>query len=441
MDRTRNPGAGAESPSGTLKKGESQYTCAMNSAARHPPRSFARDFGVAALLVVPLAAGATAGWLLLANDVSRRPARPVLAALDMAAVPAPSPQVHQAPQASALPVGQPVVPFFGIRPPSATPAIAPPATVAEPPARVAAPPQTIARASDAGWESRAVRPPVVRAGAWVAIVIDDLGLDRARAARAASLPGPLTLSFMSYAGDVGEQASVARQAGHEIMLHMPMEPEGREDPGPGALFVRLPDADIRTRVAASLDRLPMAVGLNNHMGSRFTRDARAMRPVLDEIAARGLLFVDSRTSGASIAGDLAAQMGIASAGRDVFLDNEQDAHYVRRQLAELERTASRRGNAIAIGHPHEATLEALAAWIPTMNSRGLQLVPVSAIVRHQRRDPLPQPGIAQARPLDVPVASSRMVPVQMSVPVATRPSSDPAPSFTGELPWKRYPIE
>ena len=405
----------------------------MNSVARKPIRSFARDFGVAALVVVPVAAAAAAGWFYVAGDAPRGPVRPV-AALDFEAAPPPPRQV---PQVAALPAGEPVVPYFGIRQPSGAAV----AKLDEPPVPAPAPPRAAVRASDAGWEARALRPPVVRAGAWVAIVIDDLGLDRIRTARTASLPGPLTLSFMSYAGDVGEQAAAARQAGHEIMLHMPMEPEGREDPGPGALFVRLPDADIRARVAASLDRLPMAVGLNNHMGSRFTRDARAMRPVLDEIAARGLLFVDSRTSGTSVAADLAAQMGIASAGRDVFLDNEQDALYVRRQLAELERTANRRGNAIAIGHPHEATLEALAAWIPTMNSRGLQLVPVSAIVRHQRRDPTAQPAIAMGRPLDVPVPSSRMIPVQMSVPVAARPSSDPAPSFTGEPPWKRFPIE
>jgi len=406
----------------------------MSSAHRKPVRSFVRDFGITALVVVPLAAGAVAGWLAFAGDASRRPARPVAAAIEMAAEPEP---VLVAPP----PVSEPVVPYFGIR-------MAEPRLPAQPSAPVARldTPQTVPaapapRVSDAGWEARSVRPPVVRAGAWVAIVIDDLGLDRARAARAASLPGPLTLAFMSYAGDVGEQASAARAAGHEIMLHMPMEPEGREDPGPGALFVRLPDADIRARVAASLDRLPMAVGLNNHMGSRFTRDARAMRPVLEEIAARGLLFVDSRTSGSSIAGDLALQMGIASAGRDVFLDNEQDAHYVRRQLAELERTASRRGNAIAIGHPHDATLDALAAWIPTMNSRGLQLVPVSAIVRHQRRVPSSQPGVAQGRPLDVPAASGRIVPVQMTVPVAAIPQAGPAPGFTGEPPWKRFPIE
>lgn len=410
----------------------------MDSDARTPSRSFARDFGIAALLVVPLAGAAAAGWLFVANDGTPGPARPVVAALDYDAGP---PHKTPEPPAVALPAGEPVVPYFGIRPPSGTATGTFVAKVEGPPMPAPVPPRAAARASDAGWEARALRPPVVRAGAWVAIVIDDLGLDRARTARAASLPGPLTLAFLSYAGDVGEQAGAARQAGHEIMLHMPMEPEGREDPGPGALFVRLPDADIRARVAASLDRLPMAVGLNNHMGSRYTRDARAMRPVLEEIAARGLLFVDSRTSGGSIAADLAAQMGIASAGRDVFLDNERDAHYVRRQLAELERTANRRGNAIAIGHPHEATLEALAAWIPTMNSRGLQLVPVSAIVRHQRRDPTRQPAIAMERPLDVPVPSSRMIPVQMSVPVAARPSSGPAPSFTGEPPWKRFPIE
>jgi uncharacterized protein len=406
----------------------------MESVARKPPRSFTRDFGIAALLVVPLAGAATAGWFLFAHEAPHGPVRPVVAALEFDAAPLPP---MQAPQAVPLPASEPVVPYFGIRPPTTQAASEVVAKLDEPPA----PTRAVARASDAGWEARALRPPVVRAGAWVAIVIDDLGLDRARTARAASLPGPLTLSFLSYAGDVGEQAGAARHGGHEIMLHMPMEPEGREDPGPAALFVRLPDADIRARVAASLDRLPMAVGLNNHMGSRFTRDARAMRPVLEEIAARGLLFVDSRTSGSSIAADLAAQMGIASAGRDVFLDNEQDAHYVRRQLAELERTANRRGNAIAIGHPHEATLEALAAWIPTMNSRGLQLVPVSAIIRHQRRDATASSAIAMGRPLDVPVPASRMIPVQMSVPAASRASSEPAPTFTGEPPWKRFPIE
>jgi polysaccharide deacetylase 2 family uncharacterized protein YibQ len=406
----------------------------MPSAARKTSRSFFRDFGLAALIVVPLTVVGLAGWYSLSDKTPARPVRPV-AELAMI-VPQPSPEKTE----SVAHPPPPVVPFFGIRAASAAPEI-PPQSASLPPQPAPAPvPEKAARASDAGWEARSVRPPAVRAGAWVAIIIDDLGLDRGRAARAASLPGPLTLSFMSYASDVGMQASAARQSGHEIMLHMPMEPEGREDPGPGALFVRLPDADIRQRVAASLDRLPMAVGLNNHMGSRFTRDARAMRPVLEEIAARGLLFVDSRTSGGSVAGDLAAQMGIANAGRDVFLDNEQEATYVRRQLAELERTATRRGNAVAIGHPHDATLDALAAWIPTMNSRGLQLVPVSAIARHLRRDPSAQQGVAQGRPIDVPLTASRIVPVQMPGSGA-RATPVPAPEFTGEQPWKRYPIE
>ncbi|MBI3505736.1 MAG: divergent polysaccharide deacetylase family protein [Proteobacteria bacterium] len=245
----------------------------MPSAARKPPRSFVRDFGIAALVVVPLSVGAVAGWLYHADDAPRRAVRPAAVSLKMPSVP--DEPLHVAVDAMA----PPVVPYFGIRAPAA--ASEPPqvAALPEPPAP-APTPEKFSRASDAGWEARAVRPPSVRAGAWVAIVIDDLGLDRTRSARASTLPGPLTLSFMSYASDVGMQASAARQSGHEIMLHMPMEPDGRDDPGPGALFVRLPDADIRQRVAASLDRLPMAVGLNNHMGSKFTRDARAMRPVL-----------------------------------------------------------------------------------------------------------------------------------------------------------------
>lgn len=414
-------------------------------------RSFLRDFGVASLIAVPLALGAVYGWFNGETAAAGPRVQTVAAATDLAS--AQPPVVSPAAREPAFAASQPVVPYFEIRP-TAGPKPAP-----EPPAAVAPPP----RVSDAGWEARAVRPPRVRAGAWVALVIDDLGLDRVRAARVAALPGPLTMAFMSYAGEVGAQAAAARQAGHEILLHMPMEPEGREDPGPGAVLVGMAAADIRTRVAAALDRLPMAVGLNNHMGSRFTRDARAMRPVLDELAARGLLFVDSRTSGGSVAAGLAVDMGLAAAGRDVFLDNEIDGNAVRKQLAELERLATRRGMAIAIGHPHDATIEALAAWIPTMNSRGLQLVPVSAIVRGLRRDPAGREAIAMGAstaepPPPVRVASSRasaLAPVgaapaettaadpapsgpgAAAAPVPQNPV--PAPTFSGEQPWLRYP--
>lgn len=390
-----------------------------------------RDFGIAALIAVPLAFGV--GYLWLHGDAAS--ARSAQLPVATAAIVAPPQAERRATEKveAATAATPPVVPFFEIRP-TAAPVPAPAETAA--PVQASPP---VPRASDAGWEARAVRPPRVRAGAWVALVIDDLGLDRVRTARTAALPGPLTMSFMSYAPDVGVQAGAARQAGHEVLLHMPMEPEGREDPGPGALLVGMSAADIRSRVAAALDRLPMAVGLNNHMGSRFTRDAQGLRPVFDELAARGLLFVDSRTSGGSLAAGLAIDMGLAAAARDVFLDNELDAGAVRKQLAELERMATRKGMAIAIGHPHDATLEALAAWIPTMNSRGLQLVPVSAIVRNLRRDPAARDAVALGTGTSEPPPPPRIVSVRASVPARAAPSEGAAPAFEGEPPWMKFP--
>ncbi|MFM7345034.1 MAG: divergent polysaccharide deacetylase family protein, partial [Tagaea sp.] len=238
----------------------------------------ARDIGRAALFAVPLAVLAAWGWVEWRAPDDAAYVAPVVLAAEPSS-PALAPQVPApAPAAS-----DPFAGFYGIKRPASAP----------PPAPVPERPLAQARPADGGWEARAIPPPAVRAGAYVAIVIDDLGMDPARTARLASLPGPLTFAFLSYAPDIDGQSRAARGRGHEILLHMPMEPEGREDPGPGALRVALSDDDIRARTAAALDRLPLALGLNNHMGSRFTRDPRAMRPVLEELASRGLLFLDS----------------------------------------------------------------------------------------------------------------------------------------------------
>jgi uncharacterized protein len=418
--------------------------------ARRPPpaaKGFARDFGIASLVAIPLiAAGAGAYVYWQAATLAPDAPEPVTVALagpsetgEAEAVAAPSIQARApapiqtpAPAPAPAPAPETVVPFFEI-----VRAAAPAAS--SPVAATPAPAAAVPRASDAGWEARAVRPPQIRAGAWIAIVIDDLGVDPARAARTMALPGPLTLSFLSYAPDLAEQGRQGRAAGHEIMLHLPMEPEGRDNPGPGALFVRMSADDIRARTANALDRLPNAVGLNNHMGSRFTREPAALAPVLQEIAARGLLFVDSRTTGNSAGSSVAQSLGVAHAARDVFLDNEIEAGAVRKQLAELERVANRRGTAVAIGHPHDATLEALATWIPTMNSRGLQLVPVSAVVRQQRQAP--------ASPNLAPVALREATALPQSQPASTRAATvtraipEPAAAVAGEPPWKRYPTE
>lgn len=392
---------------------------------------FLRDYLRAAVIAVPLAAVLAWGWT---EFQASQAAATQQAVPQTAAVAAPEPIVEPQIVAPAEPAREPAGPFFGIRRESVVAAPAP------------VPPRPVAVANDGGWESRAIPAPAIRTGAYVAIIIDDMGMDRARAARLAALPGPLTFSYLAYAPDIDAQSRGARANGHEIMLHLPMEPEGRDDPGPGALRVSLADEDIRARTAASLDRLPLAVGLNNHMGSKFTRDPRAMRPVLAELAARGLLFVDSRTSGSSVGLDVAKQSGVAAAGRDVFLDNEIDARAIRAQLAELERVASRRGSAIAIGHPHEATIEALAQFLPGMQARGLQLVAASAIVRQRMRE-TPAPS-APLVALEVPAPVSRNVQeVATAAAPVIRQTARVAPESSapvwngGEVPWKRYPIE
>jgi len=215
----------------------------------------------------------------------------------------------------------------------------------------------------------------------IAIVIDDMGVDRKRSTRAAALPAPLTLAWLPYAHDLPAQSRAARAAGHELLLHLPMEPSGRADPGPDALLVSLGKAEIVRRAKAALDSFDGYVGVNNHMGSRFTSDHAAMALVLPEIARRGLLWLDSRTTAKSAGLSIAQELKMPYAGRDVFLDNEMTVSAVRAQLAKTEQVARTQGYAIAIGHPHDATIEALASWLPEVQKRGFVLVPVSAVVR------------------------------------------------------------
>lgn len=245
----------------------------------------------------------------------------------------------------------------------------------------AAPPAAKPASTVPNWQRHAVAVTVPPGRKIIAIVIDDMGVDRARSDRAAALPAPLTLAFLPYARGFEAQLAAARARGHEILVHVPMQPLGSEDAGPNALTVALDRGEIRRRLAAALDRADPAVGINNHMGSRFTADQDAMRPVIEELRARGLLFLDSLTTSGSVGAALARDIGVPYAVRDVFLDNDPAPAAVRARLAELELMAVRQGHAVGIGHPHDGTLEALAPWIPDAATRGFAFVPVSEVVR------------------------------------------------------------
>ena len=242
--------------------------------------------------------------------------------------------------------------------------------------------QLAAAASSAeAWRRNAVPFRDLNSRPLIAVVIDDVGLARPRSKRAWELPGPLTMSFLPYAKDLRGQAKAARARGHELMLHLPMEPNGRNDPGPDALLVSLSDAGLSQRTTAALDSFEGFAGVNNHMGSRFTAFKPGMETVLRQLKGRGLMFLDSRTSAQSVGDQLAHEMGVPSIVRHVFLDDEEALDAVRRKLAEAEAIARRQGFVVVIGHPHEVTLQALGEWLPGVQGKGLALAPATAVLR------------------------------------------------------------
>ena len=255
------------------------------------------------------------------------------------------------------------------------------------------PQMDILAVSPPDWLRYSVPASVGHGQAMLAIVIDDVGIDRRATRRAIALPGPITLSFISYADDLPAQAAQARAAGHELMVHLPMEPLGPSaDPGPNALMVHHDSGELRRRMAWALDRFEGYVGVNNHMGSRFTADRTAMAVVLAEVRRRGLLYVDSRTIPGTVAPELATALGVPFAERNVFLDVEQTERGTAAALAAALQIAREQGSAVAIGHPYPSTLAVLEAWLPRLADDGVALVPVSTIVRHRHAELLTANG-------------------------------------------------
>ncbi len=274
------------------------------------------------------------------------------------------PDLTLVPQPLPPPAAVPVVPPT---PPSVSPAAAVPAAVLGP--------------TSPAWRLNAGKASADDGRPMIAILIDDVGVARQNAELAIALDAPVTLSFMTYASDAPAQVAAARARGHEIMLHVPMEPlDHREDPGPNPLAVGLAPAELSRRIVWSLGRFDGFVGINNHMGSRFTADPDGMSMLMEALKRRGLLFVDSRTTASTVGTEMARRHGVPTASRDVFLDNEVDTGDIEARLAETERRARAQGAAIAIGHPHPETIATLRRWIPQAQARGFVLVPVSAVV-------------------------------------------------------------
>jgi hypothetical protein len=265
--------------------------------------------------------------------------------------------------------------------PSATPEPAPDSFAPEP---QAAPPAPADPQAMPAWLQNSVASIDPGGKPMIAIVLDDVGAAPADAPGAVALPAPITLSIMTYAPNAAHLAEQARKAGHEIMVHVPMEAINRAaDPGKNALLTSLSGAEIQQRLDWDLAQFQGYVGINNHMGSRFTQDAPGMQVVLEALKARGLLFLDSRTIASSVGDAMAARLGLTHLKRDVFLDDVIDEEDIRKQLARTEAIAKKQGFAIAIGHPHPDTVAVLKDWIPEAKARGFILVPITTIAKKQ----------------------------------------------------------
>jgi len=217
----------------------------------------------------------------------------------------------------------------------------------------------------------------------IGIIIDDLGYDSSLANAFIKLDLPLTLSVLPFTPNTRLIAQKARKEGREIMLHLPMEPISYPaiNPGDGVLLASMDKGMILEMLNRDLSQIPFVAGVNNHMGSRFTENEKKMMIVLAELKRRGLYFIDSRTSGASVAFKAAKKMALRTASRDIFLDNDLSEHALKIQMERLLSLARYKGRAIGIGHPHKETLKLLERWQLTLNNKA-EIVPVSNLVSY-----------------------------------------------------------
>jgi len=215
----------------------------------------------------------------------------------------------------------------------------------------------------------------------VAIIIDDCGQWLSTERGFLALPIPLTLSVLPRVRYTAQIAEDAAAAGKGVMLHLPMEPLGRDTAGPGEITTAMSDAQATALTQDDVAHVPLAKGTNNHEGSKASADPRIMRAVIAVVKAHDLFFIDSRTNPKTVGAQTARQAGVPEASRDVFLDARADESYTEQMLEQAVEIAKRNGSAIAIGHPKPTTLAALTAFYPKMQAQGVRFVLASDLVR------------------------------------------------------------
>jgi polysaccharide deacetylase 2 family uncharacterized protein YibQ len=216
----------------------------------------------------------------------------------------------------------------------------------------------------------------------LAIILDDLGSDNNAAKAVFAMPYPLTISVLPNQTHSAEIAQQAQRRGDQVMLHLPMQSVAKEHPEAQELHGGMSRAAVSRLVSQFLNEVPGVIGVNNHQGSASTADKKLMAELMPVLKEHKLFYVDSRTSAATVAYDTAQRYGVRAAFRNVpFLDDVEDVASVRRQIEIAIAGAAKTKDAIAIGHAHPSTLEALKETLPQAKTHGVKLVFASELVR------------------------------------------------------------
>jgi uncharacterized protein len=247
----------------------------------------------------------------------------------------------------------------------------------------------------------------------LALVIDDLGYNLAHGRRAIALPGPLTVAVLPFTPNGATLAALATDAGKEVILHQPMQTMAGSSGAPGELTADMSDADLRRQLGLALAEIPQAIGLSNHTGSLLTAQPRAMRSLMEEVGVRGLFFLDSRTTPATVAQEVAHASGVPALRRDVFLDHSSHPADIARAFERAIAIARQQGHAILIAHPYAASLRFLEAELPLLEARGIRQISLTGIIGR-----LPAVPEAQSPKAYATTLSPRRVPARACPPAA-----------------------
>lgn len=224
-------------------------------------------------------------------------------------------------------------------------------------------------------------PPVVYLG----VVIDDLGNSLREGRRVIALSAPVACAILPHTPFAQRLSAEAHAARKEVLLHLPMQ-SIREDeaPGPGVLDTDMGETELDYTLDYDLSTVPHAIGVNNHMGSRLTQEPVPMRWLMQALRRRSpLFFLDSKTSPHSVAARTAAELGVPTLERSVFLDNELSEADIRGRLDEAIAIARRHGSAIAIGHPHPRTLTVLEQQLPKLAETHVHVVSLAELLERR----------------------------------------------------------